>query len=111
MGAAVFVWFCGAASSEAAAMNAGPQMSIARMDHYAVLLPDGRVALLGGHGAGFASLNSMDVWNPTGNSFSSVALPFVFDGGALVHLSDGSYLLAGGAANGGAPPGIIQHRF
>jgi hypothetical protein len=105
MGGAVFAWFCGTASSEAAGMDAGPQMSVARMDQYTVLLPDGRVALLGGHGTGFVSLNSMDVWNPTGNSFTSVALPFVYDMGALVRLSDGSYLLAGGAADLGVAPG------
>ena len=60
---------------------------------------------LGGHGTGFVSLNSMDIWNPASNSFASAALPFVYDGGALVHLSDGNYLLAGGAADLGVAPG------
>ena len=105
MAGAAFVLLFSVASSEAASMEAGPQMSTARMNHYAVLLPDGRVALLGGHGTGFVSLNSMDLWSPAGNSFTSVALPFVYDGGALVHLSDGNYLLAGGAADWGVAPG------
>jgi hypothetical protein len=105
MAGAAFVWLIGVASGEAASMDAGPQMSTARMNHYAVPLPDGRVALLGGHGTGFVSLNSIDIWNPASNSFTSAALPFVYDGGSLVHLSDGNYLLAGGAADDGVAPG------
>jgi hypothetical protein len=101
----VFAWLAGVAGSHAASMSAGPQMSVARMNQYTVQLPDGRVALLGGHGTGFVSLNSMDLWSPASNSFTGVALPFAYDGGALVRLSNGSYLMAGGAADEGVAPG------
>jgi hypothetical protein len=105
MAGAAFAWLVGVASSEAASLDSGPQMSLTRMDQYTLQLPDGRVALLGGHGTGFVSLNSMDLWSPASNSFTSVALPFVYDMGALVRLSNGSYLMAGGAADLGVAPG------
>jgi hypothetical protein len=78
------------------------------MGHYIVPMPGGAVALLGGHGTGFVALNSMDLWTPANNSFAGASLPFVYDGGALVPLSDGSYLMAGGAANWGIAPGYAS---
>jgi len=50
----------------------------------------------------------MDLWTPAGNSFANVSLPFVYDGGALVPLADGSYLMAGGAADLGVAPGYAS---
>ncbi|MFA6291108.1 MAG: kelch repeat-containing protein, partial [Victivallales bacterium] len=87
-------------------LTAGPLMTTARMMHYNVELPDGRVALLGGHGTAFLVLNSMELWNPVNNSFTSVSMPYIFDGAALVHLADGRYLLAGSADNSGRAPGF-----
>jgi hypothetical protein len=89
----------------AAALETGPMMTVPRMGHYIVDLPDGRVALLGGHGTGFVALGSLDLWTPASNSFTNVSLPFVYDMGALVPLADGSYLMAGGAADLGVAPG------
>jgi hypothetical protein len=92
----------------AASLDPGPPMTTARMGHYIIGLPDGRVALPGGHGSGFEALSSMDVWTPSGNDFANVSLPFVFDMGALVRLADGRYLLAGGAADLGVAPGYAS---
>ena len=89
----------------AARIDTGPLMNTARMGHYIAALPDGRVAVFGGHGQGFVSLNSMEIWNSSSNAFASVTMPSSFDGGALVRLADGRYLIAGGAANLGVAPG------
>jgi hypothetical protein len=100
-----FAW---PALGNAVALETGPMMSVPRMGHYIVRLPDGRVALLGGHGSGFVALNSMDLWTPASNSFTNGSMPFVYDGGALVPLADGSYLMAGGAADLGVAPGYAS---
>ena len=83
-------------------------MSVPRMGHYIVELPDGRVALLGGHGTGFVALDSLDLWSPANNTFASVGIPFIYDMGALIPLADGSYLMAGGAADLGVAPGYAS---
>jgi hypothetical protein len=106
--AASWVVVAGPAIGNAASLQAGPMMSVPRMGHYIVELPDGRVALLGGHGTGFVSLNSMDLWTPASNTFASVNLPFVYDMGALIPLAGGLYLMAGGAANYGVAPGYAS---
>ena len=100
--------FAGAAIGNAATLEAGPMMSVPRMGHYIVPMPGGAVALLGGHGTGFVALNSMDLWTPTNNTFTGASIPFVYDGGALVPISDGTYLMAGGAANLGIAPGYAS---
>ena len=86
-------------------MLPGPNMKVARMGHSITELPDGRVVVFGGHGEGFVSLNSIEIWRPDTDLFSLVSTPFTFDSGALVRLADGRYLMAGGAANLGVAPG------
>jgi hypothetical protein len=105
---AAFALLVAAANGEAASLEPGPQMCVARMNHYSLQMPDGRVALLGGHGTGFVSLDSMDLWSPTNNEFACVGLPFVYDSGALVRMADGRYLMAGGAADLGVAPGYAS---
>lgn len=89
----------------ATSMQPGPDMNTARMGHYITELPDGRVVVLGGRGNGFVSLNSIEIWHPETNLFGLVSAPYTFDFGALVRLTDGRYLMAGGAANLGVAPG------
>ena len=101
----VFAW---PATAYTAALETGPMMSVPRMGHYIVELPDGRVALLGGHGTGFVALDSLDLWSPANNTFASVGIPFIYDMGALIPLADGSYLMAGGAADLGVAPGYAS---
>ncbi len=86
-------------------MQAGPAMAHPRMGHYAVSLPDGRVALIGGHTSNFVSLNSIEVLSADGSSLQDLTLPSPFDMGAAVQLSDGRLLVAGGAADLGVAPG------
>lgn len=85
--------------------EAGPLMVHARMGHATARLADGRVAVFGGHGTGFTRLSTMEVWDPDSNTFTAHNMPTSFDGGALVRLADGRYLLAGGASSdlGGGP--------
>jgi RHS repeat-associated protein len=92
-------------STNAPSLRAGPLMNVARMGHYIANMPDGSAVVFGGHGQGFVALNSIEIWRSAANSFTLVATPFTFDFGALVHLNDGRYLMAGGAANLGVAPG------
>jgi len=93
------------ASTNAPSLQNGPLMNVARMGHYIGEMPDGSAVVFGGHGQGFAALNSIEIWRPAANSFTLAPAPFTFDGGALVRLADGRYLMAGGAANLGVAPG------
>jgi hypothetical protein len=43
-------------------MVPGPNLSGGRMSHSALVTPQGKVVLLGGHGPGFASLATADSW-------------------------------------------------
>jgi hypothetical protein len=108
LAAACWLGVAGSAVGNGAALEQGPAMSVPRMGHYIVQLPDGRVALLGGHGSGFLALNSMDLWTPAGNSFANESLPFAYDMGALIRLADGTYLMAGGAGDYGDAPGYAS---
>jgi RHS repeat-associated protein len=92
-------------STNAPSLRVGPLMNVARMGHYIANMPDGSAVVFGGHGQGFVSLNSIEIWQPATSSFTLVATPFTFDAGALVRLNDGRYLMAGGAANLGVAPG------
>ncbi|MBI4491752.1 MAG: hypothetical protein HY690_03055, partial [Chloroflexi bacterium] len=83
----------------------GPNMNTARMAHRTATLSDGRVVVFGGHGSGFVSLSSAEVWNPSSNTFASLAMSYPHDFFALARLADGRYLLAGGAQNLGVAPG------
>jgi hypothetical protein len=80
-------------------------MSVPRMGHQCVLLPDNSVLLIGGHGTGFVSLNSADLYVPGSHSFSLKNMNYYHDGGAIEKLQDGRLLLAGGAADLGVAPG------
>ena len=86
-------------------LQPGPEMRLARMNHYIARLPDGRVVLFGGHGQDFVSLDSIEIWRPGDAVFSLVTAPSTFDAGALVRWADGRYLMAGGSANLGVAPG------
>jgi hypothetical protein len=67
-----------------------------RDDHAAVLLPDGRVLLIGGWGA-VRVLVSTDIYHPRTGSFSpGPAMGSPREGEVPVELSDGRVLLAGG---------------
>ena len=83
----------------------GPNMNEARMAHFQVLLANGNVLTLGGHGTGFVALSSAEIFNLNANSFTTYSMNNTHDIGAVVKLSDGKILIAGGAADYGVAPG------
>ncbi len=78
-------------------------MPTARMGHCAATLPDGRVALFGGHGTSFRSLQSANLLSADGTTFSSLNMHYEHDDSGFVRLVDGRYLLAGGSSDLGVP--------
>lgn len=84
------------AADAGAVFSAGPLMNQARNDHWSVSLPDGRVALLGGRGAGNIVLNSAEIWNPAINAFTQRTMQAARRYFACARLNDGRYFLAGG---------------
>jgi hypothetical protein len=83
----------------------GPNMNVARMNHQAVILTDQSVFLIGGHGTGFESLSSCELFSTDSDSFSALAMNYAHDGGAVARLQNGKFLIAGGAQNLGVAPG------
>lgn len=83
----------------------GPDMNQARMYHNKILLPEGKVVVLGGHGTNFVSLSSAEIWDPSTNTFTPLSMNYPHDGGGLAKLKDGRYLIAGGAKDLGVAPG------
>ena len=82
----------------------GPDMSIARMDHTATLLVDGRVLIAGGTGPGSVVLDSAEIYDPTGQVFTP--LPVTMTSPRSRHtatrLSGGDVLITGGETAPGA---------
>lgn len=86
--------------------SVGPNMQVNRMAHYFVSLPDGKVALVGGHWTDFVALNTTEIFDPQTNSFVNLLqMNSPRDGSAVVKLKDGRYLIAGGAYDSGGAPG------
>ncbi len=76
-----------------------PVMSLARFAHAAVLLPDGRVVVLGGTVGGGASTASVEVFDPATESFDQApSLPSPIRNHTATLLPDGRILVVG-------PPG------
>lgn len=68
-------------------------------------LENGNVVLFGGREQNFVSSAHADIYNPVSQSFTEVEMNYPHDGAAVVKLSDGSYMLAGGSFDGGDAPG------
>lgn len=51
------------------AYDPAPSMHHARKGHYSAVLSDGRVVVLGGHGTGFRSLNTAEVYDSQTNEW------------------------------------------
>ncbi len=83
----------------------GPTMSIARMAQQAVVLPNQKVLLIGGHGTNFVSLNNSDLLSIAPDGFALQSMSGYRDGGAVEQMQDGRLLIAGGAADLGVAPG------
>lgn len=85
--------------------TSGPNMNINRMAHEIALLDNNTVGVFGGHGTGFVSLSSAEIWTLSSNAFQTVQMNYYHDWGSFVKLANGTYLLAGGAADLGVAPG------
>ena len=109
----IFTFFClvgmiganQAHGDPGAVFSLGPAMNVARMSHSIANLPDGKVAVFGGHGTNFVALGSSELWDPATNSFSLINMNSPRDSSAIAKLQDGRLLLAGGAYNLGVAPG------
>jgi Secretion system C-terminal sorting domain len=84
----------------------GPAMNTNRMGQFSMVLPNGNVVLLGGHGTSFVSLNTAEIYSPTLNTFTQYTMQYIHDFGAVSDLSDGTWLIAGGSNDLGVAPGI-----
>jgi hypothetical protein len=94
-----------ASPSAGLTIASGPAMTVNRMGHYTVNLPDGKVVLFGGHGTSFVSLKTAEIYDPSGSTFSPLTMNYFHDAPALSRINGGKYLLAGGAADLGVAPG------
>jgi len=76
-------------------------MTIARADHWATLLPDGRVLIIGGRSCAFCTSdpaeNSAEFYDPSVGKFTPADVAFTARGGhKAIMLPDGKILIVGG---------------
>jgi hypothetical protein len=77
----------------------GPKLTSTRMAAASVKLPDGRVAVFGGHASGFVKSNTADIYNPLTNTFSQLTMQDYRDAAAIAVLPNGKIFLAGGMSD------------
>lgn len=92
-----------ALSAQEAAVNVTGALNQARMGHLIARLPGGKIAVFGGHGPGFVSLSSAEIFDPGTGQYSGLSMNFSHDAGLIARLADGRILLAGGSADWGIP--------
>jgi len=82
---------------------AGPNLVTGRMNHSAIVTAQGKVVLFGGHGPGFTTLGTAEMWTPGEAAWTSVSMGFPHDAPAFARLADGRYFIAGGSSSLGIP--------
>jgi hypothetical protein len=80
----------------------GPQLSDPRHHHASAQLSDGRVIVMGGQNQFGEFVAGAEIYDPAGNSWSSLPIPPGQGYGTVSELGDGTILLVGGSAQ---PPG------
>lgn len=96
----VFIFGCGGSS----ATLEGPPLAGARWGHTATLLSDGRVVIIGGQEKPSKALNTVEIYDPTGNTWSAGAsssknrgeghTATVMDDGKILVVGDDDYASA-----------------
>jgi hypothetical protein len=77
----------------------GPDLPVARMSMTTVVLGDGRIVMIGGHGEGFIGQAGALLFDPVSNRFTGQhTLQRPRDGAAVISLNDGRFMLVGGSA-------------
>ncbi|MCW8850900.1 MAG: T9SS type A sorting domain-containing protein [Melioribacteraceae bacterium] len=89
-----------------AQFQSGSSMNQARMSHYQVLLNNGEIWVVGGHGTGFKALNTSELFDINTEQFTLQNMNYFHDSGALIEMNDEKFLIAGGAENLGIAPGF-----
>src|SRR5713226_3618300 len=88
----------------AALLVASREMSTARGGHTATVLPDFRVLIAGGRQEKGVVLNSIEIYDPTAETFSPAGKMSVpREAHVAAALGDGKILFAGGRTRGGIP--------
>lgn len=105
LGLAVVSFSHAQAQTGGAVFQAGPPMQRAKIFPTATLLDNGKVITFAGREVGFISCAWSDLYDPATNTFTENAMGMPHDGSATVKLSDGRYLLLGGAQDLGVAPG------
>src|SRR5687767_10823005 len=99
------LWVCAALGAAAdQGWSTTGDLNVARFNHTATLLDDGRVLVVGGHGDGWSRLDSAELYDPRTGLWTltgSLGTPRVWHTATL--LADGRVLVAGGDSSS-APP-------
>ncbi len=85
--------------------QAGPEMNAASMGQFSATLPNGDQLQIGGHGTGFTSQNTAEIFSPGTGTFTMKTMNYPHDMCATTRMDDGRIFIAGGAEDLGVAPG------
>jgi hypothetical protein len=84
----------------AGTFTATGSMTVARSEHTATLLSNGKVLITGGFGNGSGALASAELYDPSAGTFTATGgMAVARAGHAVMLLSNGKVLIAGGSGN------------
>ena len=84
---------------QGATFSQGPYLNDARTGAAGGVMGDGKVIILGGHGTDFVKLNTAEIWDPAGSTFTKYTMNDYRDYCAVIPLNDGRAVLAGGMSD------------
>ena len=95
--------FFSQAQSGGAIYETGPLLSRTKIYPVASTLSNGKIISFGGRETGFVSSSYADIYDPSNNTFSEIAMNYTHDMGAVAKLADGRFFIIGGGQNLGVP--------